>query len=177
MATRKPKSTPAADPKELAEKFAQKKSGEARRREKLEKLKQQDRNKAKVSLEEVVIPFLRKVQEQFHETTHLPEDFLFGVSQLDHNDHRPLGVYFTLAGATTVVISIAANGIVAERMHKTGARDSAYPKEAKPVLKTHADLTEVNIGKLISMMIDEMPDESKQKPVREALPSTQGEGA
>ena len=75
------------------------------------------------------------------------------------------------------MISIAANGIVAERMHKTGARDSAYPKEAKPVLKTHADLTEVNIGKLISMMIDEMPDESKQKPVREALPSTQGEGA
>lgn len=70
MAAQKTKDASAAEPKELAERFAQKRRGEPEREAKLLKLRQQQsRHKGKIALEKVVIPYLQKVQDQFYETT------------------------------------------------------------------------------------------------------------
>lgn len=106
-------------------------------------------------------PYLQKVQDQFYETTTLPEDFSFGVSQLDPKDQKPLGVYFRLAGGSTIVISIRGDSVITEKVDKKGQREFAYSKKEKPFIETHADLTEEKIGKLISMRIDEMSSEEK----------------
>jgi hypothetical protein len=180
MATQRIKGAPAADPKELAERYAKKKGDELERRAHLEKLrKQETTRKGKIALERVVIPYLQKVQDQFYEIPSLPEDFLFGVSQLDPEDHKPLGVYFRLAGGSTVVISIRSERVITEKVDETGQCDSAYPKEGKPFIETHADLTEENIGKLINMMIDEMPNKSGESTAVEAprQPSVEGGGS
>jgi hypothetical protein len=151
----------------LAERFAKKRSGEPHREAKLAKLRQeQSTDKGKIALEKVVIPYLQKVQDQFYETTSLPEDFSFGVSQLDLRDQKPLGVYFRLAGGSTIVISIRSDNVVTQKVDEKGQRNFAYPK--KLFIKTHADLTEEKIGKLISMMIDEMSSETRGKPGADA---------
>jgi hypothetical protein len=181
MAAQKTKDAPAAEPKELAERFAQKRRGEPEREAKLAKLRQQQStHKGKIALEKLVIPYLQKVQDQFYETTTLPEDFSFGVSQLDPKDQKPLGVYFRLAGGSTIVISIRGDSVITEKVDKKGQRDFAYSKEEKPpFIETHADLTEEKIGKLISMMIDEMSSETREKPGADAprSPSARGGGA
>jgi hypothetical protein len=177
MAAQKTKDAPATEPKELAERFAQKRRGEPEREAKLAKLRQQQStHKGKIALEKVVIPYLQKVQNQFYETTTLPEDFSFGVSQLDLKDQKPLGVYFRLAGGSTIVISIRGDGVITEKVDEKGQRDSACSKEEKPFIETRADLTEEKIGKLISMMIDEMSSETRDKPNADAprSPSVQG---
>ncbi len=145
------------DPKNLAERFAKKKKGELERRAKLKQ--QEEVHREKTAIEKIVIPYLRKVQERLYEISALPEDFSFGVSKLDPQDHKPLGVYFTLGGGPTIVISIQRSGsVIAEKLHKTGLRDLVYSREKKPFIETQADLTEEKIGKLIGMVIDEMPE-------------------
>jgi hypothetical protein len=143
--------SPASDPKKLAQKFAQTKKDQAERQ--TERGKREAVRKGKTALERVVIPYLRRVKEQFYEIAALPEDFLFDVSKLDREDNKPLGVYFRVGGGPTIVISINSNGVTSERLGETGGRTSPYPAN-KPI-KSYADLTEENLGRLIGLMIDE----------------------
>ena len=162
-AVQKKRETPTAEPWELATRFAQKKRGEPERQARLAKLRQQESTyRGKIALERIVIPYLQKVQDKFYEMTNLSDDFLFCVSQLDPRDRRPLGVYFRLSGSSTIVISIGVDSIITEKVDENGHRVPVYSNEEKPFVETYADLTEENIGELISRMIDEMPNENTE---------------
>lgn len=105
----------------------------------------------KGAMEREVIPFLSELKQ------HLGEQFSFAL-QIELNDHRPVGVSFTIGNGAPTSITTAFGNIIVTRIGDSGTAKGipfVYTPDAEPYISSSGDLTRDKIAKLIELVIDD----------------------
>jgi len=106
----------------------------------------------KAALEREVIPFLSELKQ------HLGDDQFSFASQIDRNDHRPVGVSFTIGGGGPTHIATALGNIIVTRFGVSGTAKGmpyVYAPDVEPHISNSGDLTRDKMAKLVEMVIDD----------------------
>jgi len=106
----------------------------------------------KAALERDVIPFLSELKQ------HLGDDQFSFASQIDRNDHRPVGVSFTIGGGGPTHIATALGNIIVTRFGVSGTAKGmpyVYAPDVEPYISNSGDLTRHKIAKLVEMVIED----------------------
>jgi len=85
------------------------------------------------------------------------EQFSFAF-QIDRNDHRPVGVSFTIGGGGPTHIATAFGNIIVTRFGDSGTAKGmpyVYAPDAEPYISNSGDLTRDKMAKLVEMVIDD----------------------
>jgi hypothetical protein len=104
------------------------------------------------AMEREVIPFLEELKQHFGE-----DQFSFAM-QIERNDHRPVGVSFTVGNGAPTSISTAYGNIVVTRVGDSGTQKGipfVYAPDEEPYISNSGDLTRDKIAKLVEMVIDD----------------------
>lgn len=104
----------------------------------------------KSAMEQNVLPFLGELKHD------MGEQFSF-ASQIDLNDHRPVGVSFRVGDGAPTTITTAFGNIVVTRIGDSGTSKGVpfvYAPDAEPYISNSGDLTRDKIAKLVEMVID-----------------------
>ncbi|MBR1154030.1 hypothetical protein [Bradyrhizobium sp. JYMT SZCCT0428] len=110
-----------------------------------------DSEHCKRAMEREVIPFLSELKH------HLGDQFSF-ASQIELNDHRPVGVSFTIGSGAPTSITTAFGNIIVTRAGDSGtARGTpyVYAPDVEPYISNSGDLTRDKMAKLVEMVIDD----------------------
>lgn len=105
----------------------------------------------KVALERHVLPFLAELKEHFGDN-----QFSF-ASQIELNDHRPVGVSFKVGDGAPTTITTAFGNIVVTRIGDSGTSKGVpfvYGPDVEPYISNSGDLTREKMAKLVEMVID-----------------------
>ena len=106
----------------------------------------------KRAMEREVIPFLKELQQ------HLGDAEFSYAPQIELNDHRPVGVSFTIGGGAPTSITTVFGNIVVTRLGGSGTTKGmsyVYAPDAEPYISRSADLTRDKIARLVEMVIEE----------------------
>ena len=106
----------------------------------------------KNAMEREVIPFLKELQQ------HLGDAEFSFAPQIGLDDHRPVGVSFTIGGGAPTTITTAFGNIVVARLGGSGRAKGmsyVYAPDAEPYISNSGDLTRDKIARLIEMVIEE----------------------
>ena len=143
---------------ELANKFKQKLSAAAAEKDKQMMIATENTEKriadiehCKRALEREVIPFLEELKGQ------LGEDQFSYASQIEVNDHRPVGVSFTVGNGGPTSISTTFGNIIVTRVGDSGTQKGVpfvYAPDVAPYISNSGDLTRDKIARLVEMVID-----------------------
>jgi hypothetical protein len=104
------------------------------------------------AMEREVIPFLEELKHHFGE-----DQFSF-AAQIERNDHRPVGVSFTVGNGAPTSISTAFGNIVVTRVGDSGTQKGipfVYAPDVEPYISNSGDLTRDKMAKLVEMVIDD----------------------
>lgn len=105
----------------------------------------------KRALEREVIPFLNELQQ------HMGEDQFSFALQVERNDHRPVGVSFTIGNGGPTSITTAPGNIVVTRVGDSGTSKGipyVFAPDIEPYISNSGDLTRDKMAKLVEMVID-----------------------
>jgi hypothetical protein len=105
----------------------------------------------KNALEREVIPFFNELKHHMGE-----EQFSFAY-QIDLNDHRPVGVSFTVGNGPPTNIATAFGNIVVTRIGDSGTAKGVpyvFAPDREPHISNSGDLTRAKMVKLVEMVID-----------------------
>jgi hypothetical protein len=111
-----------------------------------------DMDHCRRAMEREVIPFLEELKHHFGE-----DQFSFST-QIERNDHRPVGVSFTVGNGAPISISTALGNIVVTRVGDSGTQKGIpfiYASDVEPYISNSGDLTRDKIAKLVEMVIDD----------------------
>ena len=143
---------------ELANKFKQKLSAAAAEKDRQTTIAAENTEKrtadiehCKRALEREVIPFLEELKR------HLGDDQFSYASQIEVNDHRPVGVSFTVGNGGPTSISTTFGNIVVTRVGDSGTQKGVpfvYAPDVAPYISNSGDLTRDKIARLVEMVID-----------------------
>lgn len=143
---------------ELANKFKQKVSAAVVEKDRQDAIASDNQEKrtadiehCRRAMEREVIPFLQELQH------YLGEQFSF-ATQIEMNDHRPVGVSFRVGNGAPTTITTAFGNIVVTRVGDSGTRKGlpfVYAPDAEPYISNSGDLTRDKIARLIEMVIDD----------------------
>ena len=144
--------------KELADKFAAKVGAAAAEKERQKSIstdkaaeRQEDVERCKRQMTEVVIPFLTEIRSHFAEG-----QFSF-APQLDLQDHKVVGVSFKIGDGPATTISTAFGNVVVTRSGDSGSSKGVnfvFDPGVEPYISSSGDLTQEKIAKLVDMAID-----------------------
>ncbi len=144
---------------QLAEKFRQKISAAdvEKERQRIIAAENTDKRTAdiehcKQAMEREVLPFLEELKH------HLGEDQFSYASQIERNDHRPVGVSFTIGNGAPTSIATAFGNIIVTRIGDSGTAKGipyVFAPDVEPYISNSGDLTRDKIAKLIEMVIDD----------------------
>ena len=104
------------------------------------------------AMEREVIPFLQEMQH------HLGEEQFSFATQIEMNDHRPVGVSFRVGSGAPTTITTAFGNIIVTRVGDSGTQKDVpfvYSPDAEPYISNSGDLTRDKMAKLIEMVIDD----------------------
>lgn len=104
------------------------------------------------AMEREVIPFLQEMQH------HLGEEQFSFATQIEMNDHRPVGVSFRVGSGAPTTITTAFGNIIVTRVGDSGTQKDVpfvYAPDAEPYISNSGDLTRDKMAKLIEMVIDD----------------------
>jgi len=104
----------------------------------------------KNALEREVIPFLSELKR------HLGDDQFSFAPQIELNDHRPVGVSFTIGNGAPTSITTAFGNIIVTRIGDSGTAKGTpyvYAPDVEPYISNSGDLTREKIAKLLEMVI------------------------
>jgi hypothetical protein len=105
----------------------------------------------KNAMERDVIPFLNELKE------HMGPDQFSLAPQIELNDHRPVGVSFTIGDGGPTSITTAFGNIIITRMGDSGTSKGVpyvFGPDVEPYISNSGDLTREKIAKLVEMVID-----------------------
>jgi hypothetical protein len=105
----------------------------------------------KGAMEREVIPFLSELKH------HLGDQFSF-APQIGLNDHRPVGVSFTIGNGAPTSITTAFGNIIVTRIGDSGTAKGTpyvYAPDVEPYISNSGDLTRDKIAKLVEMVIED----------------------
>jgi hypothetical protein len=105
----------------------------------------------KQALERDVIPFLNELRQ------HMGEDQFSFAPQIELNDHRPVGVSFTIGNGGPTNITTAFGNIVVTRIGDSGTSKGVpfvFGPDTEPYISNSGDLTRDKMAKLVEMVID-----------------------
>ncbi len=105
----------------------------------------------KNAMEREVIPFLEELKH------HLGEDQFSFASQIELNDHRPIGVSFTIGNGGPTNITTAFGNIVVTRVGDSDTLKGVpyvFAPDVEPYISNSGDLTRDKIAKLVEMVMD-----------------------
>ena len=103
-------------------------------------------------MERDVVPFLEELKHHFG-----AEQFSF-ATQIERNDHRPVGVSFIIGNGAATTINTAFSNIVVTRAGDSGTMKGVpfvYAPDAEPYISNSGDLTRDKLAKLVEMVIDD----------------------
>jgi hypothetical protein len=106
----------------------------------------------KRALEREVIPFLSELKQ------HLGSDQFSFALQIEINDHRPVGVSFTIGNGAPTSITTAFGNIIVTRIGDSGTAKGipyVYAPDVEPYISNSGDLTRDKIARLVEMVIDD----------------------
>jgi hypothetical protein len=106
----------------------------------------------KCAMEREVIPFLSELKQ------HLGEQQFSFAPQIELNDHRPVGVSFTIGNGAPTSITTAFGNIIITRIGDSGTAKGTpyvYAPDVEPYISNSGDLTRDKIAKLVEMVIDD----------------------
>lgn len=89
---------------------------------------------------------------------HLGDDQFSFAPQVGLNDHRPVGVSFTIGNGAPTSITTLYGNIVVTRVGDSGTSKGipfVFDPEAEPYISNSGDLTRDKIAKLIEMVMDQ----------------------
>jgi hypothetical protein len=104
------------------------------------------------AMEKEVIPFLEEVKH------HFGADQFSYATQIERNDHRPVGVSFIVGNGVPTSITTAFGNIIVTRVGDSGTKKGTpfvYAPDAEPYISNSGDLTRDKIAKLLEMVIDD----------------------
>lgn len=110
-----------------------------------------DADHCRRAMERDVIPFLEELKHHFGE-----EQFSF-ATQIERNDHRPVGVSFVIGNGAATTITTAFGNIVVTRVGDSGTQKGVpfvYAPDAEPYISNSGDLTRAKMAKLVEMVIN-----------------------
>jgi hypothetical protein len=149
---------PPMNAEELANKFKAKMAGAAveKNRQAGIAVDQAEKRAADVehcknAMEREVIPFLKEFKQ------HMGEDQFSFAPQIDINDHRPVGVSFTIGNGGPTSITTAFGNIVVTRVGDSGTPKGipfVFGPDVEPYISNSGDLTRNKIAKLVDMVIE-----------------------
>jgi hypothetical protein len=144
---------------ELANKFKQKVSAAVVEKDRQDVIAGENHEKrtadiehCRRAMEREVIPFLQELQH------HLGEEQFSFATQVELNDHRPVGVSFTVGSGSPTTVTTAFGNIVVTRVGDSGTRKGVpfvYAPDAEPYISNSGDLTKAKMARLIEMVIDD----------------------
>jgi hypothetical protein len=144
---------------ELANKFKQKVSAAVVEKDRQDVIASENHEKrtadiehCRHAMEREVIPFLQELQHYLGD-----EQFTF-ATQVEINDHRPVGVSFRVGSGSPITITTAFGNIVVTRAGDSGTRKGVpfvYAPDADPYISNSGDLTKAKMARLIEMVIDD----------------------
>jgi hypothetical protein len=144
---------------ELANKFKQKVSAAVVEKDRQDVIAHDNEQKriddmehCRNAMEKEVIPFLEEMKH------HLGEEQFSFATQIERNDHRPVGVSFIVGNGAATSITTAFGNIVVTQVGDSGTRKGVpfvYAPDAEPYISNSGDLTRDKIAKLIEMVIDD----------------------
>ena len=105
----------------------------------------------KHAMEREVIPFLNELKQ------HIGEDQFSFAPQIELNDHRPVGISFTIGNGAPTSITTAFGNIVVTRFGDSGTSKGVpfvFAPDAEPYISNSGDLTRDKMAKLVEMVID-----------------------
>jgi hypothetical protein len=106
----------------------------------------------KRAMEREVMPFLAELKQ------HLGEAQFSFASQIELNDHRPVGVSFTIGNGAPTSITTAFGNIVVTRIGDSGTAKGipyVYAPDLEPYISNSGDLTRDKMAKLVEMVMDD----------------------
>jgi hypothetical protein len=106
----------------------------------------------KAAMEREVIPFLSELKQ------HLGDNQFSFAPQIELNDHRPVGVSFTIGNGAPTSISTAFGNIIVTRIGDSGTAKGipyVYAPDVEPYISNSGDLTREKIAKLVEMVIND----------------------
>jgi|SRR3569833_422847 len=143
---------------ELARKFREKTSTAVTEKEKQSAIAAESQEKrtadmdyCRQAMEREVLPFLEECKHHFGQ-----DQFSFST-QVERNDHRPVGVSFTVGNGAPTSITTAFGNIVVTRVGHSGTSKGTpfvYAPHEEPYISNSGDLTRDKIAKLIEIVID-----------------------
>jgi hypothetical protein len=144
---------------ELANKFKQKVSAAIVEKDRQETIANDNHEKrtadmehCRRAMEREVIPFLEEMKQ------HLGEEQFSFATQIEMNDHRPVGVSFRVGSGAPTSITTAFGNIIVTRVGDSGTQKDVpfvYAPDAEPYISNSGDLTRDKMAKLIEMVIDD----------------------
>lgn len=144
---------------QLANKFKQKTSAASVEKDRQDVISNENREKrtadadhCRRAMERDVVPFLEELKHHFD-----AEQFSF-ATQIERNDHRPVGVSFIIGNGAATTINTAFGNIVVTRVGDSGTMKGVpfvYAPDAEPYISNSGDLTRDKLAKLIEMVIDD----------------------
>ena len=145
--------------KELADKFATKVATAVTEKEKQSAMAAENERKrlddvehCKRALADNVLPFLSELK------SHLPEGQFSFAPQIDLQDHKAVGVSFTVGNGSVTSISTAFGNVIVTRGGGSGSSKGlgiVYDPTAEPYISNSGDLTRDKIAKLVEMTIED----------------------
>ena len=117
-----------------------------------EKKRTADMDHCRRAMENEVVPFLEEVKHHFGE-----DQFSF-ATQIERNDHRPVGVSFIVGNGAPTSITTAFGNIIVTRVGDSGTKKGTpfvYAPDVEPYISNSGDLTREKIAKLLEMVIDD----------------------
>jgi len=111
-----------------------------------------DMDHCRRAMENEVIPFLEEVKHHFGN-----DQFSF-ATQIERNDHRPVGVSFIVGNGAPTSITTAFGNIIVTRVGDSGTQKGVpfvYAPDVEPYISNSGDLTRDKIAKLLEMVIDD----------------------
>jgi hypothetical protein len=106
----------------------------------------------KRAMEREVLPFLEELKHHLGEA-----QFSFAL-QIERNDHRPVGVSFTIGNGAPTSITTVFGNIIVTRIGDSGTAKGTpyvYAPDVEPYISNSGDLTRDKIAKLVEMVIDD----------------------
>jgi hypothetical protein len=106
----------------------------------------------KRAMEREVMPFLAELKQYLGEA-----QFSF-ASQIELNDHRPVGVSFTIGNGAPTSITTAFGNIVVTRIGDSGTAKGipyVYAPDLEPYISNSGDLTREKMAKLVEMVMED----------------------
>ena len=106
----------------------------------------------KRAMEREVMPFLAELKQ------HLGDAQFSFSPQIELNDHRPVGVSFTIGNGSPTSITTAFGNIVVTRIGDSGTAKGipyVYAPDLEPYISNSGDLTRDKMAKLVEMVMDD----------------------